>query len=192
MKYRIEKKLLIKQNNFFNFCKKYNIKKQFSDRYILSHYFDNKNLDMFYQSEEGILPRKKIRLRTYPKFFLDFESKNNYFYEEKSSDFFGRNKISKKINDIKLMINSGLWSNGYGRCSLTSSVFYRRQYFIYKQIRFTSDDMIYVRSKYKTKRISENIIEAKFDVSMLNFFENIFQIKEKRFSKYCESIKTLY
>ena len=31
-----------------------------------SIYFDNRTLDMFSDSEEGNLPRKKIRLRSYP------------------------------------------------------------------------------------------------------------------------------
>ena len=45
-------------------------------RIISSTYFDTKNFDMFQDSEEGNVPRKKIRLRVYPntkekQFFLE-------------------------------------------------------------------------------------------------------------------------
>ena len=36
-------------------------------RLISSIYFDNKNYDSFIDSEEGLVPRKKVRLRTYNK-----------------------------------------------------------------------------------------------------------------------------
>ena len=39
----------------------------FKERKISSLYFDNKNYDMFLDSEEGVLPRKKIRIRNYPE-----------------------------------------------------------------------------------------------------------------------------
>ena len=47
--------------------------KLYPSRKISSIYFDNKYLDMFKDSEEGSLPRKKIRIRNYP------EQKNNIF-----------------------------------------------------------------------------------------------------------------
>ena len=37
----------------------------FPARKIISIYFDNENLEMFYDSEEGVVPRKKVRVRYY-------------------------------------------------------------------------------------------------------------------------------
>ena len=69
MTFRIEEKLFIIPENkslFFKWLKKENnAKKIFSDRIVSSTYFDNDKLSMFHHSEEGIVPRKKLRLRSY-------------------------------------------------------------------------------------------------------------------------------
>ena len=44
---------------------KNNGKVLFPERVVNSIYFDNKNLNMYSESVEGVLPRKKIRLRFY-------------------------------------------------------------------------------------------------------------------------------
>ena len=41
-------------------------KELYPKRKISSIYFDNKYLDMYKDSEEGTIPRKKIRIRSYP------------------------------------------------------------------------------------------------------------------------------
>ena len=46
---------------------KTNVSKKYDDRVVKSIYFENSELKMFKNSEEGILPRKKIRIRTYPR-----------------------------------------------------------------------------------------------------------------------------
>ena len=59
-------------------------------------YFENSNDEMYKDSIEGILPRKKIRVRNYP------ESKNLSFYlEMKISSVEGRYKTSKVIEEHK-------------------------------------------------------------------------------------------
>ena len=70
MTFRIEEKLHIAPQNkelFLTYLKNNNASKLYVDRFISSTYFDNENLDMFNHSEEGIVPRKKIRLRSYDK-----------------------------------------------------------------------------------------------------------------------------
>ena len=69
MSFRTEEKLYIKPENliqFQEFLVKKSVKKIHHPRTIESLYFDNYNLDMHTDSEEGIVPRKKIRIRTYP------------------------------------------------------------------------------------------------------------------------------
>ena len=68
MSFRVEEKVIISNGNIHllnNFLNKNDAKKIHEDRVIKSLYFDNKFFSMFQESEEGIVPRKKIRLRNY-------------------------------------------------------------------------------------------------------------------------------
>ena len=62
-------------------------------RKISSLYFDNFDNSMYLDSEEGSLPRKKIRIRSYPN---NVEI-SNWFFETKISSVEGRYKTSRKI-----------------------------------------------------------------------------------------------
>ena len=68
MSFRIEDKYLINQIDYIKVKKllqKNNFKETYEKRLITSLYFDNKFLSMFHDSEEGVVPRKKIRFRYY-------------------------------------------------------------------------------------------------------------------------------
>ena len=68
MSFRIEKKCILNQKKIFKFkywLKINDIKNIFRDRLVTSIYFDNKLNQSLYESEEGVVPRKKIRLRFY-------------------------------------------------------------------------------------------------------------------------------
>ena len=70
MSFRIEQKILINFSQIFNFKKWINekgYKKLHNDRIVNSLYFENVSNSMFLDSEEGIVPRKKIRVRNYPQ-----------------------------------------------------------------------------------------------------------------------------
>ena len=68
-------------------------KKIFPKRVISSVYLDNKNLDMFLDSEDGNVPRKKFRLRTYPN------AKEKFLFKEiKITSVEGKFKKSEKMN----------------------------------------------------------------------------------------------
>ena len=69
MSFRIEEKILIGKNQVIEFKKIYQkkfLKKLYQPRIIRSLYFDNSNNDMYKDSVEATLPRKKIRVRNYP------------------------------------------------------------------------------------------------------------------------------
>ena len=70
MSFRREEKLKISSSKIFH-LKKWIIenegKKIYPARKINSIYFDNLNYSMYNQSIEGVVPRKKIRLRMYDK-----------------------------------------------------------------------------------------------------------------------------
>ena len=69
----------------------------FPRRIITSRYFDNFKLEMFYETLEGIIPRKKIRIRNYGSRILN-ELKNNFSFEYKLSTDNMRLKNEKKIH----------------------------------------------------------------------------------------------
>ena len=68
MTFRIEDKYILQKNDYIklkSFLNKNDFKSLYPERKISSLYFDNKYLSMFNDSEEGVTPRKKIRVRTY-------------------------------------------------------------------------------------------------------------------------------
>ena len=69
MSFRIEEKLYIKSEHLIDFKQfliKRSAKQLYRPRLIKSLYFDNLNFDMCNDSIEGVVPRKKIRIREYP------------------------------------------------------------------------------------------------------------------------------
>ena len=90
MSFRKEKKFKLTKFEFLN-LKNHMLKKGMiklhNQRLVNSLYYDNEYYDMFQQSEEGTLPRKKIRIRWY-----DLISRANI--EKKISSLEGRFKTS--------------------------------------------------------------------------------------------------
>ncbi len=150
MSFRIEEKILVNKNqilDFRKFCLDIHAKKLYDTRVIKSLYLDNNNKKMFNDSIEGVLPRKKIRIRQYPESKL-----NEFFFEEKISSVEGRFKIKKKINkdDFLKIKNSGYLDNLYGHCKPIVYVEYKRKYFNLGKVRITHDtDIKYYLFKKK-------------------------------------------
>ena len=82
MTFRNEDKLFVHKNKI-SVLKKYlknrGAIQMFKQRQVRSTYFDNLDYEMYYNSLEGVVPRKKIRIREYPGF------NNKYFLEKKIS-----------------------------------------------------------------------------------------------------------
>ena len=76
-----------------------NIKKLYPERKIISLYYDNINNQMFKDSIEGVLPRKKIRIRFYPN-----DIKKKFSLETKISSFEGRFKKTINYQKEKTMV----------------------------------------------------------------------------------------
>ena len=115
MTFRTEEKILSNclQNNLLkNFLLKNNATKIHDDRVISSLYFDNKFFQMFKDSEEGCVPRKKIRIRKY-------SNSNLINFEIKISSVEGRYKTTKIIDnkEYKKFIKYGIFDNLYGLCN---------------------------------------------------------------------------
>ena len=141
MSFRTEEKILVSDNNDFlvkNFLKLNSAKKLYKPRIIQSLYFDNNAFEMHQHSEEGIAPRKKIRIRSYPKY------NNKYFLEVKISSVEGRFKKSNEVRYDKFVkfVKNGIFDKQYGNCKPTIYVRYLREYFLIKDTRITYDKNI--------------------------------------------------
>ena len=195
MSYRIEEKIpmtFIDSEQFIQSIISSGGKELFPKRQIKSEYFDTCKLGMFLDSEEGLLPRKKIRIRHYP-----LSKKINHFLEIKISAIEGRYKTTNKLldADYKNIFKSGYWDNIYGTLERKVSVMYCREYYIYNGIRITRDQEICYQDLYnKTNKYIEKdvVIELKAsDLTPLDFLAKIVSSPRRRFSKYCNAIKNL-
>ena len=195
MSFRIEEKILIGKNEIIEFKKIYQkkfLKKLYPPRLIKSLYFENSNNDLYKDSVEGTLPRKKIRVRNYPN------DKNNKFYlEKKISSFEGRFKSKEEIKelDFKKIINYGVYDDNYGYCKPIMYVQYIRHYYILNKTRVTHDSNIqYFLFKNKIVKNEENdIFEIKtnFNSDLDELYEN-FPMNRSRFSKYCNGFRKFF
>jgi SPX domain protein involved in polyphosphate accumulation len=93
MSFRIEEKLYIKKENLIQFqeqLQKSSFQNLYHPRIIESLYFDNHNLQTYNDSIEGMVPRKKIRIRNYPS-----SDDKKFYFEIKNSSVEGRFKTRK-------------------------------------------------------------------------------------------------
>jgi len=201
MPFRIEQKYRINKYKLpylYSWIGKNNGEKIYLDRFIHSIYFDNYKLSLYHESVEGLVPRKKIRLRSYQKNINKFE---NSKLETKINSVEGRYKESKKADSPLKILRNGILDNKYGLLFPTVQISYQREYYKIFNIRITIDTKIkykkYNRNFINRHSYDENdvILEAKSqtkDISMYNYIdENIF-FEKIRFSKYCNAIEKVF
>ena len=196
MSFRIENKYEISSDNlknFYTFLKENNSKELFSKRVINSIYFDNENKNSFLDSEEGTIPRKKIRLRFYGKNSID-DVKEAQF-EIKINSIEGRFKTSERITYFKKILQQNFYDDLYGICKPLVLISYTREYYSMEKFRITFDRDIYY-AKYnglsKTFCPNECIMEVKSpNLDEENYLEEKFPFRKIRYSKYCNSIHYL-
>ena len=194
MSFRIEKKLFIKKEQLIEFKKflfKKNIKQIYKPRVVESIYFDNCDKKIYFDSLEGLSPRKKIRIRYYPE-----KKIKEYFLEYKISSVEGRFKKNNKISldHFNYLLNFGIFDNSYGICKPNLVVSYTREYFAKDDVRITYDANInYNLFKKNIKKKDHNIIiELKTSINKnLDHLIKEFPFQEIRFSKYCNGIEIL-
>ncbi len=180
-----------KIQEFIEWIQKRGAKKIYQERIINSIYFDNSQLLMYHDSVEGIIPRKKIRLRSYNK-------KKDYFIEKKISSPEGRFKLSKHFINHYNLFKKGIIDNQYGICKPKIIVSYVRNYFSFKSFRITLDKNIRY-SKFNINlnsniKIKDNEFVAEVKGINLNqdFLDHNFPFISSRFSKYCRGIDLIY
>ena len=192
MSFRKEKKFKLSRSELkllkFSLLEK-GMKVLYPKRIIKSCYFDTKNLQMFHDSEEGILPRKKIRYRWY-------NSVQEVNKEIKISSIEGRYKKTYFIGPIKLsqLNQHKLYDQKYGAIYPYIFIKYIREYFSYKKLRFTFDtDIEYEKiNSYSCRSIDkDNVMEIKAPSTINDdYLEKIMFKQTERFSKYCRGIQS--
>lgn len=194
MSFRIEQKILINKNQSIDlkiFLKKRSANEIYPKRIVKSLYFENSTNQMFVDSEEGIVPRKKIRIRYYP------ETESKFSIEKKISSIEGRFKVNKNI-DKKLFEKytlNGVLDDQYGWCKPKIWVEYFREYFEINDVRVTYDtDIKYLDTNGNLIGKEKNsVFEIKTSIKK-NLDELIidFPYDRSRFSKYCNGINLFY
>jgi hypothetical protein len=190
---RQEEKFYLDFKSFNLLIRRFNLYPKYSSRTINSIYFDTSNFKNYWDGEEGLVPRIKIRYRWYgtnkkqgcieiKRTYEDKREKEIFEYEYKN------------INDLTWYINKKNKTNLYPN----SIISYQRQYFenIYG-LRVTYDSNIqYSRAYHQNKSIlSSNIVELKYDITRYNqgkMIKTLFGDRLTRFSKYNLVVSNLY
>ena len=168
--------------------------KKFDKRVVNSYYYDTISFDDFIDSEEGTVPRKKIRFRWY-----GYKKSYQGNLEIKETLDLQRNKKKIKINNFSNDVPKIL-TRYKKKYRPVLSINYEREYYYSNFLRLdiTYDTNItYERidSDYKktSKFIDElNILEIKSSVNYdPNSFLSLLGDKIVRNSKYCEAVKKL-
>ena len=191
MSFRIEKKFRLTKFEQQSIKKDLIIKgmrELYPKRHINSCYFDSHDLRCFYDSDEGVLPRKKIRLRWY-------ENKDKITKEIKVSSIEGRFKTYEKFYDYKFLekFNYSIYDKDYGILYPKIIISYYREYFLLKNIRITFDSNIKYTNLNCLKGFyfndQETVMEVKADFNKsLSTLEGFIDLPTSRFSKYCRGI----
>ena len=192
MSFRKEKKFRVTVSDFHKFqshLHQQGMKTLFEPRLITSVYFDTPDLNMFNDSEEGLLPRKKVRIRWYNDDKL-------FTLENKTSSMEGRFKVTSKlenhISESELNTKKRMDAQ-YGHIQPTLKVSYKRSYYVFNKMRITFDkDICYQNLKYEDKRKyydPERVIEIKIPANCPDeFVERLIPFPTARFSKYSRGI----
>jgi len=187
---RLEIKFDISEKGFLDIYKNLSLKKSYPERTITSIYYDTIDLRYFYDSEEGICPRIKVRKRFYNK-------SKDYIFELKKNDFFNRSKISdNSIQDInsfrkKYAIKNFLYPK--------VKIIYKRKYYDSLFGRVTIDSNIFFyrldmnENCIQQSNLKKTILEVKnLNVKNKIFILNKVNLNDERISKYCEAILKFY
>ena len=149
---------------------------------------------MFLDSEEGVVPRKKIRIRSYSE---DIHNQYNSLLEMKTSSVEGRFKTSIKNPNIEKILSKGFFDSSYGICKPRVRVTYLRSYYQIYGIRLTIDqDIKYSKINTLGRSIymntdSDIIIELKANRKVpIEYLLRKFPFERVRFSKYCRAINS--
>lgn len=195
MSFRFEEKFLINiknKNDLMKYLMNFNCKQLHPERKISSIYFDNFNKEMFSHSEEGLVPRKKLRIRNYPS-----QTNSKKFFETKINSVEGKYKISKIIKDVDCInfLKKGIFDKNYGTCEPQIEVSYNREYYQLKNLRVTIDtDVKYKKFNSNISFNNNNVLICEFKSNDIKNIRNFYDSEiftRVRISKYCDAVEKL-
>ena len=198
MSFRKEEKLRINKNQLFNLLDWVDNNggyKLFDSRIVSSTYFDNDELRMFKDSEEGTVPRKKIRIRSYTK---RDHTKECSSLEVKITSVEGRYKTRTKLFNLKKFLHMGILDKDYGICKPRVRVTYKRSYIKIHNVRLTIDqDIEYIQVSNKKESFFKNLdseiaieVKANNQVS-IGYLSKMFPFERLKFSKYSRAMRSI-
>ncbi len=160
----------------------------YPSRSVNSCYFDTSELNLFHESEEGILPRKKIRIRWY-------DNEKKLTKEIKISSIEGRFKSTNRFYDENFTsrFDSVIRDQHYGLLTPSLLVSYQREYYFLKNLRITFDSNIIYRDIRKLSRRvfidPEGVMEIKAAAHVSDdYIQQVISYPTIRFSKYSRGI----
>ena len=153
-------------------------------RQVNSCYFDTYDYLFLHQSLDGVVPRKKIRLRWY---------NDNYLIkkETKITSIEGRFKIAEdyKLNKFPNFSKLTLFDKNYGNLTPSILIKYSREYYKYKGLRLTFDGNILYQNLRsilsKEYRDNERVMEIKTSIDTpYDLINKYISFPSTEFSKY--------
>ena len=200
MKPRIEQKLEVEYKYYLDILKWLSEKNAisiFPMRKIYSIYLDTLDYKMYFDTSEGIVPRKKIRLRKYNNF--DIQNLKNFNLEIKLTTSSKRYKSVEENINLKEIVSEGYYDKDYGFCYPVVNIMNEREYFKIENYRLTFDKNIRYKflknnkGKYNTFSDEKCVFEIKCDANEnLSNLLNFFDFPRTRFSKYERALDHLY
>ena len=198
MSFRKEEKIKIHRNRLVHLMEwiyQINGYELYKPRIVSSTYFDNDDYSMFHDSEEGTVPRKKIRVRSYSR---DAHTSSNSSLEVKISSVEGRYKTSNNFINFDNALARGYFDKDYGVCKPRLRVTYIRSYYKILNVRLTIDRNI----EYQSFSIRKNstittkdpsiAVEIKAsDGTPIEYLVRNFPFDRTRFSKYSRAVTFL-
>lgn len=192
MSFRKEKKYRLTKSDLILFKEKLQVlgmQKLYNKRLINSHYFDTDDMAMYRDSEEGVLPRKKVRVRWYG-------NAPNFTKEIKISSLEGRYKTSDSLDSLgseEEVLQMRFLDSFYGALRPSLKVSYDRSYYNLGGLRITFDTNIYyhnTRLNFFIKKIDPDCVaEVKVPIDCDDdYIEKIILHRTSRFSKYSRGL----
>ena len=189
MKPRTESKLLVEPSDLPSFYRWLNgnaAKTLHVSRRVSSTYFDNGSLQMFQETAQGLIPRRKMRVRCYGTHSTNCGAR--HFVEIKQTSIAGRSKSSLESDTWRNLLRDGWSSSHYGVTLPKVHVTYMRDYFSVLGVRLTIDrDITYVRPDLSGRIGQEDriAVEVKAPAGIDPDWEaNAFPFSRIHFSKY--------
>lgn len=199
MQPRIEQKFIFSPANYrllLEWLKINDFRQIYPDRLVTSIYFDNYSMQSYYDTVEGIVPRRKIRVRGYGTDNL-FTPGTVLTFEKKQSSENSRTKQIEKITHELLvdMTSFGTVDSLYGLCRPVCSISYNREYYGLDDFRLTIDRG-FTCSLFSGNEVKSCYEEYVFELKTSSD-QNLLKLANTlcfpltRFSKYEKAINTL-